>query len=58
MKTYPALAILVTGFIAGSASAADLKPQVNAAIQQLTNQPNYSWKTTTVVPEPPSPTRT
>ena len=40
-----------TFLLAGSLSAADPKNEVAAAAKKLGDQPNYSWKTTVVVPE-------
>jgi hypothetical protein len=38
-------------FAAGSLIAADAKEEVTAAVKKLSEQANYSWKTTVVVPE-------
>jgi hypothetical protein len=51
MKTITLLGSLM--LIAGSLLAADANPKDNltAATKKLADQPNYSWKTTVVVPE-------
>ncbi|HEU5071262.1 MAG TPA: hypothetical protein VFV96_12720 [Verrucomicrobiae bacterium] len=49
MKKFILCSALVA--VAGALFAADAKEEVTAAIKKLGEQPNYSWKTTVVVPD-------
>jgi hypothetical protein len=51
MKTNPCLLLLLALSTAPTLFAAEAKDELNAAAKKLADQPNYSWKTTTVVPE-------